>query len=335
MSVCCTPAILSTFFISQDTLSSGAPTKPTQLPAATAATTAGPPPSSRTDDEDQPQPTRKKIVLVRKRSQALAAVPTSVTQAGRDLAVPTSVTQAGRDHTLLSVEAVVKNESVEASRGENSEASIVHDDTGVRVKTIEGTPEAKRMKLSRPSKEAVTEFVEAIHGGNSEVAMVHFDTEVQVRTVKVAPDAKRIKLSRPSKEGVSQGSRICTQSQPPVNIDTTCIERSAPLEESGKTSVQESSLSAVTIEDSSQAVHGSKPVGKTDRVQPRELSVGLSERKDSIDIELEGLLSPAVEDGKEEEEEARRASGSKRQSIAEMKAEMYVPLLVLASTVMS
>ena len=50
-----------------------------------------------------------------------------------------------------------------------------------------------------------------------------------------------------------------------------------------------------------------------------ESSPGLRERKESIDAELKSLLSPT------EEKEEERVVGGKRPTIAEMKAEMYVP----------
>ena len=136
------------------------------------------------------------------------------------------------------------------------------------------------------------------------------------------PGVKRIKLSsKSSDEGALESKAtenqlsdlsIPVECRPPLNIDITCIEKSVPLEE-GRNAIGQGH--GQTDTDSSQLA-GSE----MERVQPvEESSPGLRERKKSIDAELEGLLSPM------EEEEEGRVVGGKRPSIAEMKAEMYVP----------
>ena len=133
--------------------------------------------------------------------------------------------------------------------------------------------------------------------------------------VEDRPGVKRIKLS--SDEGAFESKAVENQlsdlveCRPPPNIDTTCIEKSVPLEEGRNATGQE------TGTGSSQLAGSVKQLDEMERVQPaEELSPGLRERKESIDAELKGLLSPM------EEEEEGRVVGGKRPSIAEMKAEM-------------
>ena len=74
-----------------------------------------------------------------------------------------------------------------------------------------------------------------------------------------------------------------------------------------------------TDTSSSQLAGSVKQSDEMERVQPAEESSPdlMRERKESIDAELKGLLSPM-----EEEEERGKVVGGKRPSIAEMKAEM-------------
>ena len=101
--------------------------------------------------------------------------------------------------------------------------------------------------------------------------------------------------------------------RPPPNIDITCIKKSVPLEDGRNATGQEHGQ---TDTGSSQLTGSVKQLDEMERVQPaEESSPGLRERKESIDAELKGLLSPM-------EEEEGRVVGGKRPSIAEMKAEM-------------
>ena len=131
---------------------------------------------------------------------------------------------------------------------------------------------------------------------------------------------KRIKLSsKSSDEGAIESIAaenqlsdlsVPVECRPPPNIDTTCIEKSVPLEEGRNATGQE------TDTGGSQLTGSVKQLDEMERVQPaEESSPDLRERKESVDAELKSLLSPM-------EEEEGRVVGGKRPSIAEMKAEM-------------
>ena len=138
------------------------------------------------------------------------------------------------------------------------------------------------------------------------------------------PGVKRIKLSsKSSDEGAIESIaaenqlsdlNVPVECRPPPNIDTTCIEKSVPQEEGRNATGQGHGQ---TDTGSSQLV-GIKQLDEMEHVQPvEESSPGLMrERKESIDAELKGLLSPMGE------EDEGRVVGGKRPSIAEMKAEM-------------
>ena len=100
----------------------------------------------------------------------------------------------------------------------------------------------------------------------------------------------------------------------PPNIDTTCIDKSVPLEERRRPLGEGHGRT-----DGGGPQLAGKQLDEMEHVQSEEeLSHGLRERKESIDAELKSLLSPM------EEKEEGRVVGDKRPSIAEMKAEMYV-----------
>ena len=139
--------------------------------------------------------------------------------------------------------------------------------------------------------------------------------------VEDRPDVKRIKLS--SDEGAHESKGVGNQlsdlsvpveCQVPPNIDTTCIDKSVPLEERRRPLGEGHGRT-----DGGGPQLAGKQLDEMEHVQSEEeLSHGLRERKESIDAELKSLLSPM------EEKEEGRVVGGKRPSIAEMKAEMYV-----------
>ena len=138
--------------------------------------------------------------------------------------------------------------------------------------------------------------------------------------VEDRPDVKRIKLSsKSSDEGAHESKGIGNQlsdlsvpveCQLPPNIDTTCIDKSVPLEETRK----------LLGEEYDQTDGGDPQLDEMEHVRS-----GLRERKESIDTELKSLLSPM------EEKEEGRVVGGKRPSIAEMKAEMYVHCIIVST----
>lgn len=208
------------------------------------------------DTKDPPQPTRKKIVLVRKKPQTL--------------------TTSSSDRKPL---AVVASSDVSSS-GVNREAPVSDGEEQARV-----------------------------NGGT------------RSGLVEDRPGVKRIKLS--SDEGAHESKGVGNQlsdlsvpveCQVPPNIDTTCIDKSVPLEERRRPLGEGHGRT-----DGGGPQLAGKQLDEMEHVQSEEeLSHGLRERKESIDAELKSLLSPM------EEKEEGRVVGGKRPSIAEMKAEMYV-----------
>ena len=220
------------------------------------------------DTKDPPQPSRKKIVLVRKKPQI-------------------STTSSSDQKPLT----VVSSSDVSSS-GVNREASM-----------SDGEEQAK------------------MNGGT------------RSELVEDRPGVKRIKLSsKSSDEGVHEskgiGNQLSDLSVPvecrlPLNIDTTCIEMSVPLEERRRPMGEEHGRT-----DTGGPQLAGKQLDEMEHVRSEEeLSSGLRERKESIDADLKSLLSPM------EEKEEERVVGGKRPSIAEMKAEMYVHCIMVPTCV--
>ena len=112
---------------------------------------------------------------------------------------------------------------------------------------------------------------------------------------------------------------IPVECQLPPNIDTTCIEKSVPLEERRKLLGEEHGRT-----DGGGPQLAGKQLNELQHVRSEdELSPGLRERKESVDAELKTLLFPM------EEKEEGRVVGGKRPNIAEMKAEVYVHCIMV------
>ena len=168
-------------------------------------------------------------------------------------------------------------------------------------------------------------MVEDRPGGGTRSGMVEDRPGGGTRSgmVEDCPGVKRIKLSsKSSDEGAIESIaaenqlsdlNVPVECRPPPNIDTTCIEKSVPQEEGRNATGQDGQT-----DTGSSQLAGVKQLDEMDHVQPVEESSFdlMRERKESIDAELKGLLSPM------EGEDEGRVVGGKRPSIAEMKAEM-------------
>ena len=218
--------------------------------------------SSSLDTKDPPQPTRKKIVLVRKKPQILTT--TSSDQKPLTMIASSDVSSSGVNR--------------EAPVSDGEEQARVNGGTGSGL--VEDRPGVKRIKLSSKSSDEGTLESKGIGNQLSDLSMP-------------------------------------VECRPPPNIDTTCIDKSVPLEERRK----------LLGEEHDQSDGGGPQLDEMEHVRSEELSPGLRERKESIDTELKSLLSPM------EEREEGRVVGGKRPSIAEMKAEMYVHCIMVPTCV--
>ena len=282
--------MIDCYFTAENTPHSTSPSKPTALTISRIADSVS--------CSDPPQPARKKIVLVRKKPQI-------------------STTSSSDQKPLT----VVASSDVSSS-GVNQETSV--SDHEEQTKMNGGT--GSRMVEDRPGGGTRSRMVEDRPGGGTRSGMVEDRPGggTRSRMVEDRPSEKRIKLSsKSSDEGAIKSIAaenqlsdlsVPVECRPPPNINTTCIEKSVPLEEGRNATGQEHGQ---TDTGSSQLAGSVKQLDELERVQPvEESSPGLRERKESIDAELKGLLSPM------EEEEEGRVVGGKRPSIAEMKAEM-------------
>ena len=214
--------------------------------------------SSSLDTKDPPQPTRKKIVLVRKKPQILTT--SSSDQKPLTVGSSSDVSSSGVNH-----EAPVSDGEEQAKMNGGTRSGLVEDRPGV-----------KRIKLSSKSSDEGAHESKGI--GN------------QLSDLSVPVECRL-----------------------PLNIDTTCIDKSVPLEERRKLLGEGHGQT-----DGGDPQLAGKQLNEMEHVRSEEeLSPGLRERKESIDAELKSLLSPM-------EEKEERVVGGKRPSIAEMKAEMYV-----------
>ena len=235
------------YFTAENTPHSTSPSKPT--PTTTSIADSG-------SCSDPPQPTRKKIVLVRKKPQILTT--SSSDRKPLTVVASSDVSSSGVNR--------------ETSASDHKEQTKMNGGAGSGI--VEDHPGVKRIKLSSKSSE--------------EGAIESIAAENQLSDLSVHVECR-----------------------PPLNIDITCVEKSVPLEEGRNATGQE------TDTGSSQLAGSIKQLDEMEHVQPaEESSTDLRERKESIDAELKGLLSPM------EEEEKGRVVGGKRPSIAEMKAEM-------------
>ena len=268
--------MIDCYFTAENTPHSTSPSKPTLTTSRIADSVSC---------SDPPQPARKKIVLVRKKPQI-------------------STTSSSDQKSLT----VVASSHVSSS-GVNQETSV--SDHEEQTKMNGGT--GSRMVEDRPGGGTRSGMVEDRPGGGTRSGMV-----------EDRPSEKRIKLSsKSSDEGAIKSIAaenqlsdlsVPVECRPPPNINTACIEKSVPQQEGRNANGQGYGQ---TDTGSSQLAGSVKQLDEMECVQPvEESSPGLRERKESIDAELKGLLSPM------EEEEEGRVVGGKRPSIAEMKAEM-------------
>ena len=295
--------MIDCYFTAENTPHSTSPSKPTALTTSRIADSVS--------CSDPPQPARKKIVLVRKKPQI-------------------STTSSSHQKPL----SVVASSHVSSS-GVNQETSVSdrEEQTKINGRTGSGIVEDRPgggtrsgMVEDRPGGGTRSGMVEDRPGGGTRSGMVEDRPGGGTRSgmVEDRPGVKRIKLSsKSSDEGTIKSIAaenqlsdlsMLVECRPPPNIDTTCIEKSVPQEEGRNADGQGHGQ---TDTGSSQLAGSVKQLDEMECVQPvEESSPGLRERKESIDAELKGLLSPM------EEEEEGRVVGGKRPSIAEMKAEM-------------